>query len=89
MGFSGKNQSYGTLDKLKARLVAKDYEQLAGGDYMETFSLVVKFTTVLLSFTLAAIRHWSIQQIDINNAFLNGDPEETVYLVHPKGFKDP
>lgn len=62
---------------------------MAGVDYVETFSPVIKFTTIRLIFTLAATRKWSIQQIDVNNVFLNGDLEETIYMVQPKGFEDP
>lgn len=87
--FRVKTKADGSLDKLKARLVARGFEQLAGVDYLETFSPVVKFSTIRLIFTLAATRQWSIQQIDINNAFLNGDLEETIYMTQPKGFEDP
>lgn len=77
--FRVKTKAHDTLDKLKARLVARGFEQLAGVDYMETFSLVVKFTTIRMIFTLAATRAWTVQQIDINNVFLNGDLEEDIY----------
>lgn len=87
--FRVKTKADGTLDKLKARLVARGFEQLAGIDYLETFSPVVKFSTIRLVFALAATRGWLIQQIDINNAFLNGDLEETIYMTQPKGFEDP
>lgn len=87
--FRVKTNADGTLDNLKARLVARGFEQMAGVDYMETFSPVVKFTTIRLVFTLAATRGWNIQQIDINNAFLNGDLEETIYMEQPPGFEDP
>lgn len=86
--FRVKTKADGTLDKLKARLVARGYEEMARVDYMETFSPVVKFTTIRLVFTLAATRNWSIQQIDVNNAFLNGDLEEDIYMVQPQGFED-
>lgn len=56
---------------------------------METFSPVVKFSTIELIFALAATRNWKVQQLDINNAFLNGDLEEDIYMVQPKGFEDP
>lgn len=86
--FRVKTKADGSLDKLKARLVARGFEQLAGVDFMETFSPVVKFSTIRLVFTLAAVRHWNIQQIDVNNAFLNGDLQETIYMVQPRGFED-
>lgn len=50
----------GALDKLKARLVARGFEMFAGIDFMETFSRVVKSTTIRLVFTLAATKRWSV-----------------------------
>lgn len=46
----------GTLERLKARLVAREFEQFAGIDFMETFSPVVKATTIRLTFALAATK---------------------------------
>lgn len=87
--FRVKTKADGSLDKLKARLVARGFEQLAGVDFHETFSPVVKFTTLRFMFALAATRGWEIQQLDVNNSFLNGDLEETIYMTQPKGFEDP
>lgn len=55
---------------------------------METFSPVVKSSTIRLIFSLAATRNWSVQQIDMNNAFLHGELEDTIYMSQPVGFVD-
>ena len=36
--------------------------------------------------SLAAMNNWKIRQVDINNAFLNGDLVEDVFMKQPKGF---
>lgn len=59
----------GTVDRYKARLVAKGYSQQEGIDFLDTFSPVAKI--VFLSITTSF--GWSLVQMDVNNAFLNGD----------------
>ena len=70
--FHIKENPNGSIQKYKACLVAKGFHQRLGCDYSETFSLVVKPVTVRLILTLALTNCWSVQQIDINNTFLNG-----------------
>ena len=55
-------------------------------DYFETFSHVVKPTTIRIVLVLALSHKWPIRQLDIHNAFLNGDLEEEVYKEQPLGF---
>ena len=86
--FRTKLKVDGSLDKYKARLVAKGFQQTPGVDFFETFSPVVKASTIRIIFTLAVSRGWDIQQIDINNAFLNGDLHEEVFMSQPDGFVD-
>jgi len=84
--FKNKFNADGTLQRRKARLVAKGFHQTYGLDYMETFSPVVKHTTVRIILTLAITYRWSVHQVDINNAFLHGTLQEHVYMSQPPGF---
>lgn len=77
----------GSLDRFKARLVAKGFQQHAGIDYMDTFSPVVKASTIRVIFTLAISYNWSIQHVDVNNAFLNDTLQEQVFMEQPRGFE--
>ena len=53
-------------------------------DFSKTFSPVVKASTIRIVFTLAVAQGWDIQQIDINNVFLNGDLQENVFMAQPE-----
>ncbi|GJW97342.1 ribonuclease H-like domain-containing protein [Tanacetum coccineum] len=66
-----------TLSRYKARLVANGSSQQLGLDFDETFSLVVKPATIRMVLSLVVSRKWQIHQLDVKNAFLNGDLSET------------
>nr|GEZ31104.1 ribonuclease H-like domain-containing protein [Tanacetum cinerariifolium] len=59
-----------------------------GIDVDETFSLVFKPATIRTVLSLSISRHWSIHQLDVKNAFLNGYLSETVYMQQPHDFWD-
>ncbi|GJV64216.1 ribonuclease H-like domain-containing protein [Tanacetum coccineum] len=71
-----KFHANGTLSRYKARLVANGSSQQLGVDIDETFSPVVKPATICMVLSLIVSRKWLIHQLDVKNAFLNGDSSE-------------
>lgn len=74
--FELKKKSDGSFSRRKTHLVARGFNQIEGVVFAETFSPVVKFTTVRAILAIAVSSHWMLRQLDINNAFLYGDLEE-------------
>ncbi|GJR05413.1 retrovirus-related pol polyprotein from transposon TNT 1-94 [Tanacetum coccineum] len=74
--FKTKLHLDGTIQRHKARLVARGYVQEQGIDFKETFSPVGRFEPVRIILALATMMRWMVFQFDVKSAFLNGELKE-------------
>ena len=84
--FKRKLKQDGTIDKYKARLVAKGYKQKHNVDYFDTYSPVTRIASIRILFVIASIYKLVVHQIDVKNAFLNGDLDEKIYMEQPESY---
>ena len=89
MVFKLKHAADGTVERFKARLVAKGYAQKYGIDYDETFSPVLRFSSIRLLLAFAAQNDSLIHQMAEETAFLNSKLDEEIYIQQPEGYVKP
>ena len=82
-----KSRLDGSVERYKARLVAWGFSQQYGLDYEETFSLMVKITTVRILLALAACKSWKLWQMDVKNTFLHGKLDKDIHMDQPRGIE--
>lgn len=81
--FRTKRKSYGSVKRLKSRLVVKGFHQQLGINFKKTFSLVVKPSTIITILCIVLTKDWSINHLDVNKAFLQGTQQDEVYMLQP------
>ena len=74
------------MERYKARLVAKGYTQKEGIDYKEPFSPVSSKDSFRTIMALVAHFDLELHRMDVKTAFINGDIDETIYMVQPENF---
>ena len=79
--FKVKYNGEGKVERFKSRLVAKGYSQRHGIDYEETFSPVVRFSSIQTLLTLAVQKDMIVHQMDVATAFLNGELDKEIYRI--------
>lgn len=84
--FNIKRDKRGNIERFKSRLVAKGCSQRYGVDYTETFSPVVRYSSLRLVLALAVEYNLHIHQMDVATAYLNGILNEDVYMKQPDMF---
>jgi hypothetical protein len=80
--FKLKMKPNGEIAKYKARLVAKGFLQKQGLDFNEVFAPVARIETIRLVVAIATYKNWSMHQLDVKSAFLNGPLDEEVYGIY-------
>ncbi|KAM7469310.1 hypothetical protein LguiA_007493 [Lonicera macranthoides] len=81
-----KTRSCGSVERYKVLLVARGFTQEYDIDYEETFAPVARMTYVRTFLTIASARTWDLFQMDVKNAFINGELNEEVYMKPPTGY---
>ena len=76
----------GSINKYKARLVVKGYEQMFGVDFSKTFAPITRLDTTRMLLAIATQKGWRIYQLDVKSAFVNGYLEEEIFVEQPEGF---
>lgn len=86
--FKLKRDQNGEISRYKARIVVKGCSQKQGIDYTETFSPVVRYTSLRFLFALTAKYGTKCYQLDAITAFIQGEVDEQLYMEQPPGFND-
>ncbi|GJY81266.1 retrovirus-related pol polyprotein from transposon TNT 1-94 [Tanacetum coccineum] len=85
--FRNKKDEHGITTKNKARLVAQVYSQEERINYDETFAPVARMEAIRIFFVFATYMNFTVFQMDVKSAFLNGKLKEEVYVKQPPDFE--
>ena len=85
--FKLKENPDGSIERYKARWVAKGYRQVQGRDYEETYAPVIRSDTSRILLAISAKLGWKIKQFDIDTAFLYGPMDRRLYTTQLQGFE--
>ena len=81
--FKIKHAPDSSVEKYKARFVARRFSRKKGVDYEETSPLVARDSSIRVVISIASELGWRIHQMDVKTTFLNGTVEEEVYIEQP------
>nr|GFB82417.1 retrovirus-related Pol polyprotein from transposon TNT 1-94 [Tanacetum cinerariifolium] len=74
--------------KSKARLVAQGFRQEDGIDFEESFAPAAIIEAIRIFIEKPTHKNWTIFQMDVKTAFLNGELKEEFYVSQPEAFVD-
>ena len=70
-----------SLDKLKARVVAREFSQMHSINYEDIFVSTVKFDTLCMFLVLIALENLKCHQVNVNNAFTESFLKKIIYMT--------
>ena len=83
-----ENEYDESVQRFKARFVARDFKQTAEVDYHETFSPVARFDSIRTIIFITISNKMHLQQFDIKTAFLHGELDGVIYMQQPRRYED-
>ncbi len=85
--FKVKYESDGSVQRFRARLVAKGFTQAYGTDYWDTYSPVFSYTSLRTIFAIATERDMQLDQFDLKNGFIQQRIDvDHLYMECPDGY---
>jgi hypothetical protein len=88
--FAKKLDVHGRIDRLKARLCARGFSQVAGEDYNETFAPTGRLRVFRAMLAEASGRKDVFgRQWDVTSAFLHSETDTDIYMEPPPGSMKP
>lgn len=77
----------GTVERFKARSMARGFSQVEGLDFKETYSPVARLESIRVLLSIASNYDMEMLYFDIKTAFLYGSLAEDTYMIQPRGFE--
>jgi hypothetical protein len=78
--FKTKQDVTRSITRYKARLVAQGYTQRKRLDVQETFTSIARMMSQCIVIATAAAEGLELFQIDVKNAYLNGEIDTDIYM---------
>jgi len=84
--FKIKLNEDGSIDRYKARWVARGFSQRQDVDYTEIFAPVVRYSSIRTILSISNAYQLSLFGLDVSNAFARADVDEEIYVQQPHGY---
>jgi hypothetical protein len=84
--FKIKKNADGTIERYKARWVARGFSQKHDIDYTEVFAPVIRYSSVRTLLAIANLHDLDLYGLDVSNAFARSDVDTPLYVSQPTGF---